>query len=97
MKWRKNLATFLNRFFSLLRFFNLLEPGTRVLSVSKIMMWATSLSVVLAVWRGEDVSTLIGVAGAQIAAVGNYVHRRQQRSTRDRTEYDVVSHESDRD
>jgi len=88
------LATFWVKFFNFLSFINIMEPGTHVLSISKVMMWATSLAVVGAVWRGEDATTLIGVAGAQLVAVGNYVHRRQRRGNGAGSEYDVVSNKT---
>ena len=76
----------MGKFFAFLRFLNLLEPGSRVLSISKFMMWAATFGVVVAFFRGEGFAEVVTAAGVQIVAVGNYVHRRQINVTR-RNEY----------
>jgi len=88
------MDTFWTKFFGFLSFMNVLEPGTRVLSVSKIMMWMTTVAVAGAVWTGQDIATVLSAAGAQLVAVGNYVHRRQRSGSG--TEYNGISDEPDR-
>ena len=62
-----------------LRFFNLLEPGRAVLSVSKMMMWVSFfLLVYVSLFHYGDIYKMMGAIGTFVGAVGNYAWRRQK-------------------
>lgn len=65
------------RFMRTLRFFNLLEPGRAVLSVSKLMMWAMFAVLVYTLgWHRENMIAVIGAVSGFTGTVGNYAWRR---------------------
>lgn len=76
----------MDKVFEFLRFLNLLEPGDRVLSISKVMMWATTAAVIITIIRGGDLESILAASVPQLIAIGNYAHRRQVNVTR-RNEY----------
>lgn len=65
------------RFGKTLRFFNLLEPGKMVLSISKIFMWMMIFAVLaILLTCPENLSSLLTAVGGSIISTGNYMYRR---------------------
>jgi len=78
-------------FFSLLRFFNLLEPGKHVLSISKIFMWLMmGVLIFVVIYHPQNLAAVIAATGSQFVAAANYAFRRhvQSRGGEDRNDMD---------
>ena len=68
-------------FGKVLRFFNLLEPGKMVLSISKIFMWTMVFSVFAIIFTApENLAALLSAVGGTIISTGNYMYRRHLQS-----------------
>lgn len=66
-----------NLFLKFLRFFNLLEPGISVLSISKILLWImTVITVYTFVYYPENLPAILTATGAQTVTLLNYGYRR---------------------
>jgi hypothetical protein len=67
------------RFEKTLRFFNLLEPGHMVLSLSKLAVWGTgALVLYVAFFHNDDLIALIGSVTSFSGSLGNYGYRRSK-------------------
>ena len=65
----------------LLRHLNLLEPGRRIVSISKAFMWATVFSLVwVTVAAPDQVAAIISASVASVAATANYAYRRHMQA-----------------
>jgi len=71
-------------FAKVLRFFNLLEPGHMVLSISKIFMWLMIFAVVaIMLTAPENLAALLSSVGVTLISTGNYMYRRRLQSRED--------------
>lgn len=67
----------MGRLWFLLRALNLLEPGRRIVSISKSFMWATVFALVwVTVTSPENVSAILASSIASTVATANYGYRR---------------------
>lgn len=64
-------------FFKLLRFLNLLEPDRTVLSMTKVMLWATTIQTILVVSTSGSMVTVAGALGLNVAAMVKHETRRR--------------------
>lgn len=66
-----------NFFLKLLRFFNLLEPGRPVLSLSKLLVWVNIVIMIFVmIFQTEQIVAVIGASVAASASMLNYAYRR---------------------
>ncbi len=74
---REDIPTPILWFFLILRFFNLLEPGRYVISISKSWMWIMlATSIYVFVYTPENAAAVIGAAAGAAGSMGNYAWRR---------------------
>jgi len=67
-----------------LRFFNLLEPGRMVLSISKLFLWASlAILIYVLVEYPQNVAAVLSAIGVMFGAVGNYAFRRHTQTKAD--------------
>lgn len=64
-------------FFKVLRFFNILEPDRTVLSMTKIMLWGTTINSILVVYNAHDFASVAGSIGLNVAAMVKHESRRR--------------------
>lgn len=63
--------------FKLLRLFNLMEPDRNVISISKMMVWATlGLLAYTSIYHYDDLTAMLPVLGVFFTTVGHYGFRR---------------------
>lgn len=66
-----------NRFLRVLRFLNMLEPGSRILSISKVYMWVSVFgTLVTFLFHNDNVATVVGATVNQFGSIANYMYRR---------------------
>lgn len=76
--WKNNFV------FKYMRFFNLLEPGRNVLSLSKILVWANIATLVYVMIQHPDqIVAVIGASASAAATMLNYAYRRHVNHKRD--------------
>lgn len=63
-------------FFKFLRLFNLLEPDRTVLSMTKLILWASTAQSIHAVMTSADWKTIVGSIGINLAAMAKHETRR---------------------
>lgn len=64
-------------FFKVLRFANFLEPSRCVLSMTKIMLWAATFQTILVISTSNDVLTVAGALGLNVATMIKHETRRK--------------------
>ena len=71
----------MNWFRKILRFFNLLEPGEFILSISKMYMWVGLIAIVYVLLaRPDDLVAVMGASGNMFLGTSNYAYRRYMQS-----------------
>jgi len=78
--WKNNFA------FKWLRFFNLLEPGRAVLSLSKALVWINIVVMLVVLgYYPDQLVAVIGASASSAATMLNYAYRRHIEYQRDTT------------
>lgn len=79
MTWNKHYLKRGTAFERWLRFFNLLEPGHMVLSLSKLAFWLTAgVLVYCLIALPDQISAVLGSLAAFGTATSNYAYRRHK-------------------
>jgi hypothetical protein len=65
-------------FVDFMRFLNLLEPGKRIISISKVFMWVTVMALAYTVFeRPDDIVAVMTAVSSTLISTGNYMYRRK--------------------
>jgi hypothetical protein len=62
--------------FKVFRFLNLLEPDRTVLSITKVLVWGTTIQSILVISTSSDSATILGALGLNVASMVKHESRR---------------------
>lgn len=62
--------------FKIMRFLNVLEPDRCVLSMTKVLLWGTTIQSIMVISTSSDASTIMGALGINVAAMVKHEARR---------------------